>query len=268
MCGSVAFGMAQPQEHNATIIARQDLHESLCLLHIAPDHAPYPAFEPGQFVSIGSNLVIDGVMQLVKRSYSIGSPATRLNHIELFVVHVDDGEFTSWLFAQREGARLWLSPRASGGFTLNGFTRGRDLVLVATGTGVAPFVSMYRTFRRDPPWRRIVIMNGVRHARDLGYREQLEQAAREDARLKYLPSVTRETDPSWTGLRGRVGEFLEPERYASLVGAPLSPDECHVYLCGNPDMIESLERVLTSRGFHKHTPRHPGNLHLEKYWTD
>jgi ferredoxin/flavodoxin---NADP+ reductase len=183
-------------------------------------------------------------------------------------VHVDDGEFTSWLFAQQEGARIWLSPKASGGFTLDGFAPGKDLVLVATGTGVAPFVSMYRTFRDNPPWRRIIIMNGVRLARDLGYREELEQAARNDPRLVYLPSTTREQGPSWQGLRGRVGEYLDPSRYQALVGAPLSPDECHVYLCGNPEMIESLESVLTQRGFRKHTRHHPGTLHLEKYWTD
>ena len=105
-------------------------------------------------------------------------------------------------------------------------------------------------------------------SRDLGYREELEAAARSDSRLHYLPSVTRESGVTWTGLRGRLGEFLEPGRYQSLVGAPLTPDECHVYLCGNPDMIESLEQSLTVRGFRKHTRHHPGNLHLEKYWTD
>lgn len=260
--------MSQPQPYNATIVARQDVHEALCFLQIAPDVAPFPPFEPGQFVSVGCNTVVDGVPSLVKRSYSIGSPAMERNHVELFVVHVDDGEFTSWLFAQREGARVWLSPKASGGFTLEGFTPGKDLVLVATGTGVAPFVSMYRTFRHTPPWRRIVIMNGVRQARDLGYRDELKEAARTDSRLLYLPATTRETGAAWTGLRGRVGEFLDPARYPSLVGAPLSPDECHVYLCGNPEMIESLESVLTLRGFRKHTRHHPGTLHLEKYWTD
>ncbi|HEX6790011.1 MAG TPA: ferredoxin--NADP reductase [Candidatus Krumholzibacteria bacterium] len=260
--------MAQPQEYNATIVARQDVHEGLCFLHVAPDAGPFPPFEPGQFVSVGRNVITAGAPALVKRSYSIGSPATERRHVELFVVHVDDGEFTSWLFAQREGSRVWLAPKASGGFTLDGFTRGHDLVLVATGTGVAPFVSMYRTFRNDPPWKRIVIMNGVRLARDLGYRDELEQAVRNDPRLVYLPTATREGTESWAGQRGRVGTLLEPARYESLVGAPLSPDHSHVYLCGNPEMIEELEGVLTLRGFRKHTRAHPGNLHLEKYWTD
>jgi len=260
--------MTQPQPYNATIVARRDVHEALCFLHIAPDQAPFPAFAPGQFVSVGRNVEENGAPSLVKRSYSIGSAATERSHVELFVVRVDDGEFTSWLFAQQVGARVWLSPKASGGFTLDGFTPGHDLILVATGTGVAPFVSMYRTFRRDPPWRRIIMINGVRQVRDLGYRDELETASRSDATLLYLPSVTRETTAAWSGLRGRVGELLEPARFQALTGAPLTPDTCHVYLAGNPEMIEDLEAVLKGRGFRKHTRGHPGHLHLEKYWTD
>jgi ferredoxin--NADP+ reductase len=260
--------MTQAHPYNATIVGRRDVHEALCFLHIAPDEKPFPPFLPGQFVSVGRNVVENGAPSLVKRSYSIGSPANERSYVELFVVHVDDGEFTSWLFAQREGARVWLSPKASGGFTLDGFAHGRDLVLVSTGTAIAPCVSMYRTHRNDPPWRRIVIMNGVRFARDFGYRDELEQAARMDSRFLYLPTVSREPDSEWTGLRGRVDALLEPARYATLVGTPLTPDESHVYLCGNPDMIETLETALTQRGFRKHTRLHPGNLHLEKYWTD
>jgi len=262
--------MTQPQPYNATIVARRDLHEGLCFLHISPDQKPFPPFDPGQFVSVGRNMEENGVPSLVKRSYSIGSSAAERSHVELFVVHVDDGEFTSWLFAQQVGARVWLSPKASGGFTLqHGFTPGRDLVLVSTGTAIAPCVSMYRTYRDNPPWRRIIIMNGVRHARDLGYREELESAARSDATLLYLPTVTREpAGNEWKGLRGRVDEFLDPVRFHALSRVDLSPGESHVYLAGNPEMIELMEADLTARGFHKHTPRHPGNLHLEKYWTD
>ena len=261
--------MTPDPAYNATIVRREQIHDGLFLLSVAPDGAPFPPFAPGQFVSVGRIIEADGRPALVKRSYSIGSSASERDSIELFIVHVDEGEFTSWLSAQREGSRVWLSPRASGGFTLDGLPRGRDLVLVATGTAVAPFVSMYRTFGADPPWRRIVVMNGVRMAADLGYRAELEAAARRDPRLLYLPVATREpAGSSWRGLRGRVGELLEPSRYCALVGSTLEPGECHVYLCGNPAMIEELEAVLVARGFRKHTRHHPGDLHLEKYWTD
>jgi ferredoxin--NADP+ reductase len=260
--------MTTRHEYNATIVGRDDLHAGLCMLRIAPDGGVFAPFSPGQFVFVGQIVEADGVRSLVKRAYSIGSPASERATVELFVVHIDDGEFTSWLFAQQPGARVWLSPKASGGFTLDGFERGKDLVMVSTGTAIAPCVSMYRTFHENPPWRRIVIMNGARLAEDLGYRTELEAAARSDASLLYLPTVTREPSASWTGLRGRVSDLLESERFRQLTGAPLVPGECHAYLCGNPTMIEQLEAVLRSRGFRKHTRYHPGDLHLEKYWTD
>ncbi|MCI0453127.1 MAG: ferredoxin--NADP reductase [Candidatus Latescibacteria bacterium] len=262
--------MTAAHEYNATIVRREDVHDGLAMLWVAPDGQGFAPFLPGQFVAIGRIVEAPGGPRaLVKRSYSIGSSAHDRHAVQLFVVHVDDGEFTSWLFEQREGARVWLAPKASGGFTLQGFERGMDLALVSTGTGVAPYVSMIRTYDEAPPWRRAVVINGVRVAADLGFRDELEDAAARDPRLVYLPTTTREPEHSaWTGLRGRVGELLEPSRFRALAGFDLDPSRCHVYVCGNPSMIEDLERLLTARGFKKHTPRHRGTLHLEKYWTE
>jgi len=262
--------MTAPHEYNATIVRREDIHDGLAMLWVSPDGGEFARFLPGQFVAIGRVVEgADGTRALVKRSYSIGSSAHDRHAVQLFIVHVDDGEFTSWLFRQREGARVWLAPKASGGFTLQGFEIGKDLVLVSTGTGVAPHVSMYRTHKDMPPWRHIVIVNGVRVAADLGFRDELEDAAAHDVHMTYLPMTTREPAGSgWRGLRGRVGELLDADRFQSHAGIALDPRECHVYVCGNPSMIEDLEHTLTARGFKKHTPRHPGTLHLEKYWTE
>jgi len=261
--------MIQTSEYNASIVDRRDVHEGLFFVWVCPDGGEAMAFEPGQFVSVGRLEAGEGRARprLVTRTYSIGSPAQRRDAIELFVVRVDDGEFTSWLQSQPVGARVWLSPRAAGRLTLREVPRGKDLVLVSTGTGIAPYLSMYRTYREDPPWRRIVIINGARKAADLGYREELESAQAEDPLLTYIPLVTRESATSgWEGLRGRVQSVLEPERYRSLVGAPLSPEECHVFLCGNPSMVDDVEAELAERGFRTHARRTPGNIHVEKYW--
>jgi len=261
--------MTPAHEYNATLVRREELHEGLAMLWVSPDAGEFAAFHPGQFVAIGRILESPGDGALVKRSYSIGSSANDRQSVQMFIVHVDDGEFTSWLFEQREGARVWLAPKASGGFTLQGFERGKNLVLVSTGTGVAPYVSMYRTYRDDPPWNRVVIVNGVRLSADLGFREELETAAARDSRLVYLPTTTREPSVSpWMGLRGRVNDVLVPERMRALAGFELDPAQCHVYICGNPSMIEDVEATVVALGFKKHTPRHPGTLHMEKYWTD
>jgi ferredoxin--NADP+ reductase len=261
--------MTPTHEYNATIVRREDLHEGLAMLWIAPDAGQFAPFLPGQFVAVGRITPANDGDHLVKRSYSIGSSANQLEAVQLFIVHVDDGEFTSWLFAQRAGARVWLAPKASGGFTLQGFEQGKNLVLVSTGTGVAPYVSMYRTYQDNPLWERIVILNGVRVAADLGFREELETAAARDSRLRYFPTTTREPSGSpWIGLRGRVNDVMEPQRFRTLAGFDLVPSQCHVYICGNPTMIEDVEAMVVARGFKKHTPRHPGTLHMEKYWTD
>ncbi len=249
---------------NATLVERRDLHADLHLLCVAPDGGEYPPFEPGQYTSLG-RVEPDGT--LVRRTYSIASSAHRRDRLEFFVVHVDDGEFTTWLGRQREGARLWLAPRASGAFTLEGVSRGHDVVFVATGTGVSPYLSMIRTYRRDPRWRRCVLIHGVRRAADLGYRVELEALARDDERFVYLPTVTREPEGSdWTGLRGRVQEVLEPERFESLCGFAIDPRATHVFLCGNPAMVDDVEARLAARGFTHHRSRRPGTLHVEKYW--
>lgn len=262
--------MTPTHQYNASIVRREDLHAGLAMLWIAPDTGEFAPFLPGQFVAVGRiEATPAGERALVKRSYSIGSSANERASVQLFVVHVDDGEFTSWLFAQRVGARVWLAPKASGGFTLHGFERGKNLVLVSTGTGVAPYVSMYRTYRNDPPWERIVIINGVRFAADLGFREELESAAADDSHFVYLPTTTREASGSpWMGLRGRVNDVMEPQQFRTRAGFELVPSQCHVYICGNPAMIEDVEAMVVARGFKKHTPGHPGTLHMEKYWTD
>ncbi|HEU4929925.1 MAG TPA: ferredoxin--NADP reductase [Candidatus Krumholzibacteria bacterium] len=262
--------MTPTHEYNATIVRRDDLHEGLAMLWIAPDSGEFAPFHPGQFVAVGRIVESPPAGRvLVKRSYSIGSSANRRESVQLFVVHVDDGEFTSWLFAQRVGARVWLAPKASGGFTLQGFERGKNLALVSTGTAVAPYVSMYRTYLDDPPWDRIVIINGVRFVADLGFREELDAAAARDSRLVYIPTTTREPSGSpWIGLRGRVNDVMEPQQFRTLAGFDLVPSQCHVYICGNPSMIEDVEAMVVARGFKKHTPGHPGTLHMEKYWTD
>jgi ferredoxin--NADP+ reductase len=261
--------MIQTSEYNASIVARENLHGGLFYLWVCPDGGRVVPFEPGQFVSIGclESRPDSDSPRLITRSYSIGSSAQRQDALELFIVHVDDGALTSWLLDQPSGSRLWLSPRPAGRLTLEGVPPGKDLVLVSTGTGIAPYMSMYRTYRENPPWRRIVIVNGVRYQRDLGYRDELEAAAASDPGLTYIPLVTREpSERGWTGRRGRVQSVLQPERFERLAGFQFSPEESHVFLCGNPGMVDGVEADLLGRGFRAHSRRSPGNIHVEKYW--
>lgn len=259
---------------NATLLAREDVSESVFLLRVKPDEPEPPRFEPGQFVQAGLRIETpardgSGVMRLKlqKRSYSIASAPGDPRGYELCLALVDQGRLTPALHGLRPGDRMFLDPRPLGRFTLEGLPPGRDLVLLATGTGVAPYVSMLRAYAGQGRWGRMAIVHGVRRPADLVYRRELEQAAREDPAFVYLPIVSREKDPGrWGGLSGRVQQVLEPRRLKELAGIELSPKSCHVLLCGNPAMIDETSALLVKRSFTVDTPETPGALRFERYW--
>jgi ferredoxin--NADP+ reductase len=270
---------AKGTELNASLTYRHDLNEYLSVVHVRPDSGEVPEFIAGQYITLGLPEQIaspghDGPEPaqksktgLVRRAYSIASSPNLREYLEIFVILVQQGELTEKLWTLAEGDRLWMHKRVKGQFTLDAAPEGKDLVMVSTGTGIAPYMSMLRTYRGQNRWRRFILINGVRLAQDLGYTEEMEQICREDSTVQYIPLVTREPEDSgYEGLRGRVQTILEPERYKELVGAPLDPETSHVFLCGNPAMIDTVEPMLHERGFTTHGPRSPGNLHFERYW--
>ncbi len=265
---------------NATIAERYDLHEYLCVVRVRPDSGAIPEFQPGQFVSLG--LLCDerpdeapparktpprARVRSIRRPYSMASPNRGVNYLEFLIVLVERGRLTTRLWKVEQGGRVWVDDRIYGDFTLQDVPTDKDLVLLSTGTGIAPYMSMLRSHRGEGRWRRLVLINGVREVRDLAYRQELEAAAREDPSITYIPLVSRAREAGdWAGLRGRVQRALEDDVYESCVGAPLDPRECHVFLCGNPRMIKDAQKLLVSRGFRSHTKKEPGNLHYERYW--
>jgi ferredoxin--NADP+ reductase len=265
---------------NATVIERRDLTNTLAVIKIQPDGGQVPQFDPGQFIVVALPAAPpDGDQaqalaarrsdrpRLIRRAYSIASPPKVREHVELFLALVETGKLTPRLWTVEQGGRVWIDGKCTGDFTLDGVPADKDLVMVATGTGLAPFMSMLRQMRGSRRWRRFVLIHGVRFAADLGYRDELEATQRDDPSLLYIPTVTREPQESvWKGMRGRVQQVLDPEAYETLVGRPLSPQHSEVFLCGNPALIEDVVKLLEQLGFVQHTRKQPGNLHYERYW--
>ena len=277
---------------NATLTQRQDIHEDLAVFRVRYNDHAVPDFEPGQFATLGlpappappsppsSSPTPDAERprrpgrgpKLIRRAYSIASPASQREVLDFYIVRVEQGKLTPSLWDLRPGDKLYMNPKIGGHFTLPPAeqTRGKTLVMVGTGTGLAPFRSMYLTHRADPTprWDKFVLLDGCRHARDLGYFQELTELTRQDERFFYIPTVTREPeDTSWAGQRGRVNTLLQPQTFLTLTGSELAPDTCQVFLCGNPQMIDQVEADLTSRGFQTRDRKHPdGNLHFERYW--
>ncbi len=256
--------------YNATLVERIQITSDLLIVRVKPD-APIPDFLPGQYVAIGllgsahrpagapparEEAAPD---KLIKRAYSIGSSPSEKGYLEFYVAIVPDGTLTSRLVLLKEGDRLYVAPKVTGTFILEGAAKDANLVLVATGTGLAPFMAMIKTPETWAGSRSITILHGVRHATDLAYREELEAWSKREPRLRYVPVVSR--DPAWTGQKGHVTRIIRDDVIACRPGTE------HVYLCGNPAMIDELETYLTTeKSFKLHSRKQAGELHLEKYW--
>ncbi|MCB0323230.1 MAG: ferredoxin--NADP reductase [Bdellovibrionales bacterium] len=260
-------------QHNATIVAREDFNPELSAIRIQPDDAgTIYDFDPGQYAEVA---IIEPPLdpsappaKLVRRQFSIASAKGDTRGLEFYIVLVRDGYLTPKLWKLGVGDRIWMNPKVKGKFTLDPVPPGKDLVMIATGTGLAPFLSMHRTYgQENPPWRRFTIIHGARYERDLGYRRELEDLAASDPHFFYISSLTREPEGStWQGRRGRVGTILTDGTYEKVVGSAFVPDDCQVFLCGNPAMIDETQTLLESRGFQLHKKKEPGNIHIERYW--
>ena len=262
---------------NATVVERHDLGGELSIVRVRPDSGQVADFKPGQFSTLGlprddgdgsaNKGAPGGRPKLIRRAYSIASSPEQREYLEFYVVRVEGGRLTPKLWTVEQGGRLWMDEKIRGHFTLDDAPAGKDLVMVSTGTGIAPYISMLRTFRGKSRWRRFVMINGVRRVDELGYRQELEETSRSDPTVTYVSVVSREpADSDWLGLRGHVQLALEAETYQKLVGADLDPAQCHVFLCGNPEMIKSVQAMLEGRGFRTHNKKSPGNIHFERYW--
>lgn len=264
---------------NATLVARQDLNERLSIVRVRPDGGQVPPFKPGQFLMLGLPKPArpehdparrprrSGRVPMTRRAYSMASSPLETETLEFFVVLIEEGKLTPRLWDLRVGERLWMDREVKGEFTLDAVPPGRDLVMISTGTGIAPFLSMLRTYRGQQRWRRLAVVNGVRYVSDLGYREELEGLSRVEPSVCYVPMVSRPSPADgWRGLCGRVTTLLGDDLCAQHIGIRLDPAASHVFLCGNPAMIDEMERGLQARGFRTHSAETPGNLHLERYW--
>lgn len=269
--------------YNATVVQRTVVAPGLMILRIAPDTRPFP-FKAGQYVVLGLKVseprvteadeerppgvaADGGEVKLIRRAYSIASSSRAEEYLEFYLTLVASGELTPRLFRLQADDRVHLGPKAAGVFTLDRTPPDRHVLLVATGTGLAPYMSMLRSELACGDPRRFVVLHGARYSWDLGYRAELASLARRCANLIYLPAISRpQEDSSWGGLTGYLQELLVSGAVEEATGLPVTPEHFHVYLCGNSGMIEASIASLDGRGFVRDTARARGTIHSEEYW--
>ncbi len=183
---------------------------------------------------------------------------------------VPDGEFTSELSRLSVGDELLVEKQAFGFLTLDRFPDGRDLWLLATGTGIAPFLSILQDFEAWQRFERIVLVYSVRQQRELAYQQLIADLPQREYleglgdKLAYVPVVTREQVPG--ALHGRITQLIETGELERAAGLALSPEHSRIMLCGNPQMIEDTRAVLKTRDLQLALTRRPGQVAVENYW--
>jgi ferredoxin--NADP+ reductase len=266
-------------ELNAIVTQRTDIAPGLMIMRVAPAGWELPPFKPGQFAVLG--LPADTARSseslpeeteardaFPRRAYSIASSSLERQYLEFYILEVKTGALTPRLFTLQEGDRLWLGPKPTGMFTLDQVAPERNLVFIATGTGLAPYMSMLRTHLGAAGGRRFAVIHGARYSQDLGYRSELFHLQRDHRNFLYLPVITRpEADPEpWQGATGHLQEFWRTSPLARAWGAPPTPADTDFFLCGNPGMVEAMQGILATEGFAEHSRKQPGQVHFEKYW--
>lgn len=267
-----------PSPYNATVIGREEINPQLVILRVRPDAALFD-FKPGQFGVLGllggaprvpeaaAEEPVTEPEKMIRRAYSIASSSVERRYVEFFLTLVTSGQLTPRLFALAHGSRVFLGQKASGIFTLDRVPPEKAVILIATGTGLAPYISMLRTMLVSDSQRRYVVLHGSRYSWDLGYRGELESLARVRPNFTYIPTITRpDQDPHFQGRSGRLQTLLEQGVVQQDSGVALDPAHTDVFLCGNPEMVKAVKAILEAKGFSASHGKEPGNIHVEEYW--
>ncbi|MFT3762848.1 MAG: ferredoxin--NADP reductase [Pseudoxanthomonas sp.] len=226
-------------------------------------------FENGQFVMIG----LETETRPLLRAYSIAS-ANWEEQLEFFSIKVPNGPLTSRLQHIQPGDSVLVGHKPTGTLLIHDLHPGRNLYLLATGTGLAPWLSVIKDPETYERFDKVVLTHGVRHEKDLAYRDYFEkelprhellgEVIRE--KLLYYPAVTREPFHN----HGRLTDLLASGEMARTLGIePLDPQHDRAMICGSPQMLADFRALLDARGFEA-SPRigSPGHYVFERAFVE
>lgn len=239
------------------VVEYKQWSKALFSLYVESDIEP---FEAGQFVKVA--LEIKG--EVIGRPYSLVNPPDS-QPLEFYCIEVPNGLLTSHLVKLISGDEILVAPRAHGFMILDEVPQAKYLWLMATGTGVGPFLSILAT---DKPWqrfKRVVLVYAVRTLSDLSYQERISQILVEHPRqFAFIPFLSRE--PSDFALPGRIPQAIIDGRLEAHAGIRISAENSQIILCGNPQMVKDTTNALIERGLKKHHRFNPGQITAENYW--
>jgi ferredoxin/flavodoxin---NADP+ reductase len=232
-------------------------------------------FTPGQFARLGvkkpdpNNPKNPSGEKIVWRAYSIVS-ADYDEHLEFYSIVVPGGEFTSELARLKVGDTVYVEKTNYGFLTLDRFEKGADLWMLATGTGLAPFISMLWDPHTWDRYENLIVVHSVRYPNELAYADTIESFRRHElfadmaGKLHSAQTITRGNVPG--ALTRRIPAAIEEGSLEVQVGHRFDHQRSRIMICGNPEMVDDTRKLLASRGYTTSRRGAPGHMAVENYW--
>jgi ferredoxin--NADP+ reductase len=245
-------------------------HWTGSLFSFATTRNPAMRFVSGQFVMVG--LMTEEGRPLL-RAYSIASPSWE-EQLEFYSIKVPNGPLTSRLQHIQPGDKVLISRKPTGTLVLHDLNPGKRLYMLATGTGLAPFMSLVRDPETYERFEKVVLVHGVRTVEELGYRNLLAHELSQHEflgewvhnKLIYYPTATRESFVN----NGRLTDLISSGKLFNDVGLPpINPAEDRVMICGSPSMLKDTSVMLDAMGYSV-SPRSgmPGDYVIERAFVE
>ncbi|MFZ7309426.1 ferredoxin--NADP reductase [Comamonas jiangduensis] len=224
-------------------------------------------FSNGHFTMIG--LKVDGKNLL--RAYSIASPNYE-EHLEFLSIKVEDGPLTSRLQHIQVGDTIIVGKKPTGTLLIDYLLPGKNLYMIGTGTGLAPWLAVARDPETYEKFDNVVVVHGVREVKELAYQEMFEQLPEHEflgdivkGKLHYYPTVTREPFRN----QGRITDLINNNVFPQCLGlSALNPETDRVMLCGSPAMLAQLKEMMEQRGFKEGNTTTPGDFVIERAFVE
>lgn len=262
-------------KYNATVIGKIMLTPEIMTLRVSMD-TPRAEFESGQYTVIGlygregrslnseDEHKISPPDKLIQRAYSIASHRAASNQMEFYISQVKTGQLTPRLFNLQQGDRIYVGERIVGMFKLSDTPENMDIAMVATGTGIAPYISFLRSHVAEHSNIKMAVIHGATHQWDLGYYSELSFLASTFPNFYYFPTLT-DPDETWQGRSLWIEEMLEKKVLYDEAKIAIDPNKTHFFLCGNPNMAKGVSAWLDQYEYTKHSSKAPGALHVEEF---
>jgi ferredoxin--NADP+ reductase len=225
-------------------------------------------FIAGQFARLG---IQDSSTSAIWRPYSIVSATTNMNELEFYSIIVPDGKFTTRLKDLVIGAEIFVDKTNYGLLTTDRFDNGKDLWLLSTGTGLAPFISILYDVSLWQQYQKIILVHCARESKELAYQQLINEFANDPVyqdlvrdKLIYIRVLTREGLNA--DLYGRITTLLINSQLEHAVNIQITKEQSRIMICGNPDMVKQTREILIDRGLAMSRKDNKANIVVENYW--